>query len=70
MTADVEYYRIRVDGLNKVGQKDKQVVTAYRAKLSPADTLDLISDDFSEMTLEADLMYDEAEEATYEIVKL
>lgn len=70
MTDDVDYYRIRVDGLNKVGQKDKQVVTAYRAKLSPADTLDLISDDFSEMTLEADLLYDEAEEATYEIVKL
>lgn len=70
MTDDVDYYRIRVDGLNKVGQKDKQVVTAYRAKLSPADTLDLISDDFSEMTLEADLMYDEAEDATYEIVKL
>lgn len=70
MTDDVDYYRIRVDGLNKVGQKDKQVVTAYRAKLSPADTLDLISDDFSEITLEADLLYDEAEEATYEIVKL
>ena len=70
MTDDVDYYRIRVDGLNKVGQKDKQVVTAYRAKLSPADTLDLISDDFSEMTLEADLLYDEEEEATYEIVKL
>lgn len=70
MTDDVDYYRIRVDGLNKVGQKDKQVVTAYRAKLSPADTLDLISDDFSEMTLEADLLYDEAEEATYEIVKI
>ncbi|MFT0771294.1 hypothetical protein [Psychrobacter aquimaris] len=70
MTDDVDYYRIRVDGLNKVGQKDKQVVTAYRAKLSPADTLDLISDDFAEMTLEADLLYDEAENATYEIVKL
>lgn len=70
MTDDVDYYRIRIDGLNKVGQKDKQVVTAYRAKLSPADTYDLIGDDFAEMTLEADLMYDEAEDATYEIVKL
>ena len=70
MTDDVDYYRIRVDGLNKVGQKDKQVVTAYRAKLSPADAYDLIGDDFSEMDLEADLLYDEAEEATYEIVKL
>lgn len=70
MTDDVDYYRIRVNGLNKVGQKDKQVVTAYRAKLSPADAYDLIGDDFSEMELEADLMYDEAEEAMYEIVKL
>lgn len=70
MTDDVDYYRIRINGLNKVGQKDKQVVTAYRAKLSPADAYDLIGDNFSEMDLEADLMYDEAEEAMYEIVKL
>ncbi len=70
MTDDVDYYRIRVNGLNKAGQKDKQVVTAYRAKLSPADAYDLIGDDFSEMELEADLLYDEAEEAMYEIVKL
>lgn len=70
MTDDIDYYRIRVNGLNKVGQKDKQVVTAYRAKLSPADAYDLINDDFSKMELEADLLYDEAEEAMYEIVKL
>lgn len=70
MTDDVDFYRIRVDGLNKVGQKDKQVVTAYQAKLKPADTYDLISDDFSTMDVEADLMYDEAEQGTYEIIKL
>lgn len=70
MTDDVDYYQVRIDGLNKVGRKDKQVVTAYRAKLEPADTYDLISDDFSAMTIEASLMFDEAEGAPYEIVKL
>lgn len=70
MTDDVDYYQIRIDGLNKVGQKGKQVVTAYQSKLKPADAYDLISDDFAEMTIEADLLYDEDEEGTYEIVKL
>jgi hypothetical protein len=70
LTSDIDYYRVRIDGLNKVGQKDKQVVTAYRAKLSPADTYDLINDDYATMDIEASLLYDEDEEATYEIVKL
>lgn len=70
MTSDVDYYRVRIDGLNKVGRKDKQVVTAYRAKLKPADTYDLIGDDFSTMEIEADLMFDEAENASYEIVRI
>lgn len=70
MTNNVDYYRVRIDGLNKVGRKDKQVVTAYRARLKPADTYDLISDDFSAMSIEADLLFDEAEGAAYEIVRL
>lgn len=70
MTDNVDYYEIRIDGLNKTGQKDKQVVTAYRAKLSPADTYDLIGEDYAEMTVEAKLMFDEDEQGTYEIVKL
>ena len=70
LTNDIDYYRVRIDGLNKVGQKDKQVVTAYRADFSPADTYDLINDDYATMDIEASLSYDEVEEATYEIVKL
>lgn len=70
MTDDVDYYRIRVDGLNKVGQKDKQVVTAYRAKLSPAETFDLINEEFASMDITAKLLFDTDENATYEIVSL
>lgn len=70
MTSDVDFYRVRINGLNKVGQKDKQVIQAFQAKFSPADEYALIGDDFASMDLEADLMYDETEEATYEIIKL
>lgn len=67
MTDNVDFYELRVDGLNTVGQKDKQVVTAYRVKLNPSDAYDLINDDFAEMQIEGTVLFDEARNAAYEI---
>lgn len=67
MTDDVDFYELRIDGLNTVGQKDKQIVTAYRVKLNPSDAYDLINDDFSEMQIEGTALFDEARNAAYEI---
>lgn len=67
MTDDVDFYEIRIDGMNTVGQKDKQIVTAYRVKLNPADAYDLINDDFAEMQIEGTALFDEARNAAYEI---
>ena len=67
MTDNVDFYELRVDGLNTVGQKDKQIVTAYRVKLNPSDAYDLINDDFAEMQIEGTALFDEARNAAYEI---
>lgn len=67
MTDNVDFYELRVDGLNTVGQKDKQIVTAYRVKLDPSDAFDLIGDDFAEMQIEGTALFDEARNAAYEI---
>ena len=67
MTDNVDFYELRVDGLNTVGQKDKQIVTAYRVKLNPSDAYDLINDDFAEMQIEGTVLFDEARNAAYEI---
>ena len=67
MTDSVDFYELRVDGLNTVGQKDKQIVTAYRVKLNPSDAYDLINDDFAEMQIEGTALFDEARNAAYEI---
>ncbi|AAZ18864.1 conserved hypothetical protein [Psychrobacter arcticus 273-4] len=67
MTDSVDFYEIRVDGMNTVGQKDKQIVTAYRVKLNPADAIDLINDDFAEMKVEGIALFDEVLGAAYEI---
>ena len=67
MTDDVDYYELRIDGMNQVGQKDKQIVKAYQVKLDPADAYDLISEDFSEMNIEGTCLFNEAENAAYEI---
>lgn len=70
MTDSVDYYEVRVDGLNKVGQKDKQLVIAYRVKLNPADTYDLINESFAEMQIEGNCLFDDSKNASYEINKL
>ena len=67
MTDNVDFYELRVDGLNTVGQKDKQIVTAYRVKLNPSDAYDLINDNFAEMQIEGTALFDEARNAAYEI---
>ena len=67
MTDSVDFYELRIDGMNTVGQKDKQIVTAYRVKLNPSDAYDLINDDFSEMQIEGTALFDEARNAAYEI---
>ena len=67
MTDNVDFYELRIDGMNTVGQKDKQIVTAYRVKLNPSDAYDLISDDFAEMQIEGTALFDEARNAAYEI---
>ncbi len=70
MTDDVDYYKVRINGLNRAGQKDKQVIEGFRGKIAPADALDLINDDFSKMDLEIDLLMDEAEGAPYKITQI
>lgn len=70
MTDNVDYYKIRVNGLNRAGQKGKQVIEAFQGKLDPVSTLELISDDFTTMELEADLLIDENEDAPYKITNL
>lgn len=67
MTDSVDFYELRIDGMNTVGQKDKQIVTAYRVKLNPADAYDLINDDFAEMQIEGTALFDESRNAAYEI---
>ena len=67
MTDNVDFYELRIDGMNTVGQKDKQIVTAYRVKLNPSDAYDLINDDFAEMQIEGTALFDEARNAAYEI---
>ena len=67
MTDNVDFYELRVDGMNTVGQKDKQIVTAYRVKLNPSDAYDLINDDFAEMQIEGTALFDEVRNAAYEI---
>ena len=67
MTDNVDFYELRIDGMNTVGQKDKQIVTAYRVKLNPSDAYELISDDFAEMQIEGTALFDEARNAAYEI---
>lgn len=67
MTDNVDFYELRIDGMNTVGQKDKQIVTAYRVKLNPSDAYDLITDDFSEMQIKGTALFDEARNAAYEI---
>lgn len=72
MTNKVDHYEVRVDGLNKVGQKDKQLIEVYKFKPNPVDTFDILNDEFSEMTLEGNCLYDASDdrEASYRIVKL
>lgn len=72
MTSSVDYYEVRVDGLNKVGRKDKQLIEVYKFKPNPVDAFDILNDDFSEMTLEGNCIYDgeEGREGSYRIVKL
>ena len=70
MTDDVDYYELRLDGINTVGQQGRQITTAYRVKLDPADTYDLINDDFAEMQIEGECLFDEAQGSTYEVVNL
>lgn len=70
MTDDVDYYEVRLDGINTVGQQGRQITTAYRVKLDPADTYDLINEDFAEMQIEGECLFDEARGATYEVVNL
>ncbi len=67
MTDDVDFYELRIDGMNTVGQKQKQIVTAYRVKLNPADAYDLINDDFAEMQIEGTALFDEDRNAAYEV---
>ena len=67
MTDNVDFYELRIDGMNTVGQKDKQIVTAYRVKLNPSDAYDLINDDFAEMQIEGTALFDEVRNAAYEI---
>lgn len=69
MTDTVDFYELRVNGLNTQGQGEKYVVTAPRAKITPADALDLISEDFAEMTIEAEILYDEGIKAPYQLEK-
>lgn len=69
MTDTVDFYELRVNGLNTQGQGEKYVVTAPRAKITPADALDLISEDFAEMTIEAEILYDDDIKAPYQLEK-
>ncbi len=61
MTDDVDYYEVRLDGINTVGQQGRQITTAYRVKLDPADTYDLINEDFAEMQIDGECLFDEVE---------
>lgn len=72
MTSKVDHYEVRVEGLNKVGQKDKQLIEVYKFKPDPVDTLDVLNESFSELTLEGNCLYDASDdrEASYRIVKL
>ncbi|WP_131667374.1 hypothetical protein [Psychrobacter pygoscelis] len=70
MTNSVDHYIVRTEGLNIAGQKERQIVTAYRVKIKPANAYELISDDFSGMELEGSCLYDDDKEGTYEIVTL
>lgn len=70
MTDDVDYYEVRLDGINTVGQQGRQITTAYRVKLDPADTYDLINENFAEMSIEGECLFDEDAGATYQVVNL
>lgn len=56
-------FGLRFDGLNEAQSGASVVITIYRLKVSPADSLDLISDDFATLKVKGAILADSTKPA-------
>lgn len=67
MTDTVEGYYLEYHCTNTAGKKETSLVKTYRLNPDPASAFDLINEDFSELALEGECLYDAAAGAPYTV---
>ncbi|MDD2944893.1 MAG: hypothetical protein PHG15_03585 [Acinetobacter sp.] len=69
-TESVDHYIVRTKGFNTVGDEGDHLVTVPRFKMDIASALDLISEDFTSVTVTGECLFDPVTKAPYEIEKI